>query len=125
MTTYNRDWAYHTIFVTALEGGIGYWSTCSKYHWRVKGTEAEEDLKGFFAVIRDTEDEDATDQRVDRAVIAKGVGPFQEWARNHPNDYYMAASRDLRNGKWDELDVDAEIADMIVQFGLFGKVVYG
>lgn len=120
-----RDKAYHTIFVTALEGGIGYWSTCSRYKWFLPNTNYEEDLQGFHAIIRDTEAEDDKDQRIDRAVIAKGVGLYIPWAIDHRNRYYADAAKHLRDGKWDDLDVDAEIADMIVQFGLCGEVVYG
>ena len=32
------------VFVTALEGGIGYWSVAEEYHWKKDG----EDLDGFF-----------------------------------------------------------------------------
>lgn len=121
----HREQAYADIFVTAIEGGIGYWSTCSEYRWRKPGTE-EQDLAGFRAVVLEMDDDDAQDMTIDLRVIKKGVRRFvqeYEGAVNMP--YFHRAATCLRLGKWDDLDVDADIADAIVQFGLFSKVVYG
>jgi hypothetical protein len=122
------------IFTTALEGGISYWSSCSTYHWS-KG-DGSSDLDGFYAAI--TDEEDGTDYRIDRQVIQRGVGLFVRYCNGEinsnggpgdgqrlPSDHYwrqfLAANR--TNG--DDGDYDADVADNIVQFGLFGKVVYG
>ncbi|MFM1966787.1 MAG: hypothetical protein RL134_2512, partial [Actinomycetota bacterium] len=46
------DRVLHDVFVTAMEGGIGYWSGCSSYRWSLDGGEVD-DLTGFRAVIHD------------------------------------------------------------------------
>lgn len=124
-----RDQAYFDIFVTALEGGIGYWSVCHEYRWRRPGTDGTvdevQDTLGFHAVISE---EDGVTKRhtINRETIAKGVREFIAWAKEgNPSTYFKQAAVDLDWGKWDDLDVDADIADAIVQFGLFGKLVFG
>lgn len=143
-TPTKRDQAYFDIFVTALEGGIGYWSNCKRYHW-TNDQGATEDLAGYHADIYDVESpieegplpEGATGAgrigeyrvalyRIDRAVIAKGVGAFGRYFRDAASTSYTGrARRDLAQGHWDHLDIDAGIADSIVQLGLFGDVIYG
>lgn len=124
-----RDAAYHTIFVTALEGGVNYWATCSEYRWSKRspdGVGRVDDVLGFKAVIHDEEDPGSPGLTVNRAVIAKGVGLFvKEYLTAVKMPYFQQAATCLRYGKWDDLDVDADIADVIVQFGLFGEVFYG
>lgn len=115
------------VFVTALEGGIGYWSQASVYHWS-KGAVVEddvpreiEDLEGFFAVIHDVEDDDK-EYRVDRDVIKKGIA----WLKKNPlgSSYHRVAVLDLASGN-EDVDYDADTADAIVQAGLFEEIVYG
>jgi hypothetical protein len=144
-----RDEAYFNVFVTALEGGIGYWSQCQLYVWT--GEDGHEDPTGFHAEIIDVEssaeDYDPKDHpdmigtvtlgpgaeevavfRIDRAVIARGVGLFIKKAKEvpwSPKSYFGQAAVCLDWGQWDDLDIDATIADEIVQLGLFGKAIYG
>jgi hypothetical protein len=54
--TEGRKSFLHSVFTTALEGGIGYWSYCEKYRWSKDGGD-EEDLDGFHAVLTSTEDD--------------------------------------------------------------------
>ena len=121
--------ALHAIFVTALEGGIGYWSTATSYKW---SNEDGDDLLGFHADIFETEevDEDEEDaaiptRRIDAQVVARGLialatskkGPFRD-----------LCIRILLGGQTadDALgECDADAADAIVQMGLFGEIVYG
>jgi len=136
-----RDRAYLSIFITALEGGIGYWSSCTVYHWTTATAEQNaldhEDVLGFHATIKDLDEEwfgdllpetkkdERTQQvRIDRSTIARGVGLFLK-KDYRPDSYFGRAKAALQWGKWDELDVDADIADSIVQLGLFGEVVFG
>lgn len=108
------------LFVTALEGGIGYWSECHRYHWM--NTDGSDDLHGFFATIKDTErDGDSPVVTIDRNIILKG--------------YRLATSLFSHKLAWsierpplvlgDEWDFDSFDADMIVQLGLYSEVVYG
>lgn len=132
-----RDEAYFDIFITALEGGINYWAACNEYRWMLQGADPTQpfddiqDVTGFRAVIFDHEDGDkdtatGDDLKViDRAAIARGVSKYVEWAKDHTQPYLKRAAIDLRDGNWDDLDVDATIADCIVQFAIFGEVVFG
>jgi hypothetical protein len=139
--TTERDSAYLSIFITALEGGIGYWSACSRYHWTTATKEQNpldhEDVLGFYATIHDregewfdelldevTKDEDQRSVRIDRAVIARGVGKFIK-KDYRPDSYFGRAKVALQWSKWDDLDVDADIADVIVQLGIFEKEIFG
>jgi hypothetical protein len=109
-------------FVTALEGGIGYWSSARVYRW--KGADGEEDHTGFCAVI-EIEDEDEDDLRTITApVIEAGYLAIVERRVKVCDSIYKAIVLG-----WADVDgggyVDADAADCIVQAGLFGEVVYG
>ena len=122
MTTYH-DQLFHDIFTTALEGGINYWAECSEYHWHNGDGYDDEDYEGFFAVIHDCEDDDKT-YTVNRAVISKG---YALAAGEAGNKYCWSVSRPplvpTEDNEWE--DFDASDADIIVQLGLFGEVIYG
>jgi hypothetical protein len=124
-----RERMLNSVFTTALEGGIGYWSQCTEYRWHVAGTDAVEALD-FIAVIIETGDGDGTDQFViDRTVISRGTRKFYEHMRRlsqegTANRYQWQAAKDLHHGNWDEADYDSDTADLIVQFGLFGEARY-
>ena len=132
-TVSTRDQLLFHLFVTALEGGIGYWSQCSTYHNSRpddNATPYQDDIFGFHAVIHEIDDESATFEelpvhRIDRTVIAKGyrLATSKEWrnrlawSSGEKPPFIVTADTD-----W---DFDAGDADMIVQLGLFGDVVYG
>lgn len=110
-----RNGLLEDLFITALEGGINYWARVVTYHY----TDGE-----FIAVILDMEEDDEQ-HTVDRKVMSRGYrlacGEWRDrlaWSSERPPMVVTAASRD----GW---DFDAYDADMIVQLGLFGKVVYG
>jgi hypothetical protein len=117
------------IITGAVEGGIGYWSECAQYQWddddgvhvvvgkRVKtvGTTAlihAEDKTGVKRGFWITPD-----------VIQKGIEEIEReihLTRSDLRETILAASRENEAG-----DVDADCADVIVQAGLFGELVYG
>jgi hypothetical protein len=116
-----RDQLLHDLFTTGLEGGIGYWCWCKSYRWSTDGGSTP-DLHGFRAVICDPEEE--TDHVVDRKVVAKGYRlATHEWrdklAWSSSGKPPLVITDDT------DWDFDAGDADMIVQLGLFGEVVYG
>jgi hypothetical protein len=122
----------HSVFVTALEGGIGYWSTCSKYVWSKDGKGEEEDLAGFHAIVCDTEDEDAVPFRIDAELIQRGITQFIAKDFNPRHSGYVRIQRLClalqRGGSAAEdalCEMDAGDADCIVQMGHFNEVVYG
>jgi hypothetical protein len=120
-----RDKALNMAFTTAMEGGVGYWSTCSRYHWSLGDGRTE--AKDFIAVVHDIYDEDEPPAAhvIDRTVIARGIRKAYEhkgWT-----EYHMTALRMLNFGRYEDhldIDMDADTGDLIVQFGLFGEQVY-
>lgn len=133
----DRKQFLHDIFVCALEGGIGYWSQCSNYRWAKP--DGSEDLDGFGADIIDIEDDDKA-YRIDINVISRGVNKIAKaqapyWQPNGPERTQCAdveyltgyCARTVRAASFenDASEIDADLADQIVQVGLFGKVVYG
>lgn len=118
----DRDKAYCDVFTTALEGGIGYWSSCARYHWSVNG-DGETQALDFIAVIQDEEDQAVgTYYVIDRGVIARGIR--LAYKRGNWATYHARALYDLNYGKWDDADFDSDTADLIVQMGLFGEYRY-
>lgn len=87
------------VLTTAVEGGIGYWSA-----------------------VRDmARNNDSTVKWVQLVDLEDG-GEFMVTA----NIVLNGLQRALNDGLSIDLDdIDAEAADMIVQCGVFGKVVYG
>jgi hypothetical protein len=119
---------YLDLFTTALEGGIGYWSECSQYHWSNEshdGRVVREDHKGFYAVITESEEDDGDHEHtINREVMARGYrhATSAEWRNKLA---WSSAKPPLVVGPDTDWDYDASDADMIVQLGLFGTVVYG
>lgn len=116
----------HDIFTTALEGGIGYWSECSAYHWSKGGPDHEADLDFFHAIIEETEsgEDEPPTHRIDREVILRGLSRLftGEYRGLHSSTAgrIMEAAITGNSGR-----LDASDADCLVQVGLFGEVVYG
>ena len=93
------------VFNTAMEGGVNYWAAFDEYQWLGLGLE-------FFATVRDMEDEDAEWLRVDAETIRKGITLAAEMGRREISSILAE-------------DYDAYDADVIVQLGLFGEIVFG
>lgn len=149
-----RDQYLLDIFTTALEGGIGYWSQCTDYHWC--NDDGTEDLRGFYATIV-VPAEDLTDEelayarergqgtaahyttwrgdlaeaygfRIDRTVIARGwkLGATTPVVDGQTHHWQCGDGRPpLVITEDTEWDYDACDADAIVQYGLFGKTIFG
>lgn len=152
---------FHSMFVTAMEGGIDYWAFRREYSWSKGGAgaihiakAAEEDLDGFYAYILPSEEEwgveevfcDTGDLKrtlsdeqqrqslyVGRAVIERGWNLFMDKviaAAKSEDDgadcsrkyFRQAVIQYLTDGE--DGDSDADVADIVVQLGLFGEIVY-
>lgn len=109
------------LFNTALEGGIGYWSEASSYHW--SNEDGTEDHQGFYADILDPNGY-FEPVRIDRKVMAKGYRLATTTWRDRL-DWSSGEKPPLVVGPDTDWDFDAGDADMIVQLGLFEDVVYG
>jgi hypothetical protein len=111
----------HGLFTTALEGGIGYWSQCSSYRWSTGDGETD-DFMHYHANIVDAED-DGVPYRIDRDTMSRGYtlatttwSDRLAWSTEPPP---VVVTDDT------DWDYDAGDADLIVQLGLFGEVIYG
>lgn len=150
--TDNRKKFFHYLFTTAIEGGIDDWAVVEAYSWsKTEGKMADgkvvEDLDNFYATITSTEDDWGVDRlatgyaigdneelRIDLSVIERGWYKFMDLVlravKEERNDvsfsdpYYRQAIiqylTDMEDG-----DSDANVADIVVQLGLFGEYVYG
>jgi hypothetical protein len=124
------------ILTTAVEGGINYWASVSDYRWwdpDLDGGKAlhAEGLCNAYAVIHDQEGdrtgEHGTLVTVDDIARALGIirqGPVEFLAAD-VRTAIIAHDRSNGEPEGSYMDIDAGIADEIVQVALFGKVVYG
>jgi hypothetical protein len=124
------------IIVTAVEGGIGYWSQVSDYHYWFP----QEYLRGgavhrggepnAYVTIHDIEEDDPGFasvtigvERVAAALARLRRGPVAGLGESLRADI---VANDRTNGEPDgHQDVDAVLADAIVQVALFGEVRFG
>lgn len=99
----------HDILTTAVEGGINYWAA-------LHVVSRDDDLNVLSVVLSDAEDDDEPQLIVNRDTIIKGI-------ENIFNDKQLSHIH-ARLLKGEDFDYDADDADMIVQYGLFGQLVY-
>jgi hypothetical protein len=119
-TTTPLSTTYHDEFVTAIEGGITYWSEVVQY---------DPDWPEWFATIIDIEGQS---HRINEATIRLGLRRLADAGANTPSPFQRIrdAARSLlySGGKdteaWEDVQ-DADTADMVVQYALFGELVYG
>ncbi len=124
MAISERDLNLNMVFTTAIEGGINYWAKVVDYEWSAKGEEIAE----FFAEIREYDEESEKIRLISRHTISRGITRAYQYARENVDKfdlYQRRAITDLKYGRWDDVDYDAITADIVVQFGLFGELVYG
>lgn len=120
------DDLYLAIFTTALEGGIGYWAESSNYHWSFP--DGSPDTLGFYSdvTVEGITDEEHNDYTIGRSVIVKGyrlaTKPVHRNALRWSTTPPLPPDYVTEDTDW---DFDANDADMIVQLGLFGEVVFG
>lgn len=105
------------IMCTALEGGITYWCCEAKVIGKHFGEYASEQIsRGGELKLYDAESDDVWTLTRDK--LLNGIKLWAEWGGDQCNAIQG-------NGTLDTSEIDAEIADMIVQYALFGEVVFG
>ena len=110
------------IMVSALEGGICYWCDRVTVEGQYLGKYASEQIsRGGTLKVHVTEPFDEQDTEWYELDIEKFIQGFRLWLENS-GDCYGAVSGD---GKVDCGEIDAGCADAIIQYALFGEVVYG
>ena len=106
------------IMVAALEGGCNYW--CSEAEVveerRCADWGHEQIARGGALILHDAESDDKWELSIGN--FTKG---FRLWLENG-DDRYGAVSGD---GTVDTGEIDGEMADLIIQYALFGEVVFG
>ncbi len=121
---------YADVLTTAVEGGIGYWSRVSVYHWYhpglTEGTAApgEHESANAYATIHPVEDDEWDVKELTIPLIEKALN-----AIDADLDHKLMSARWRRHilGAWfsdDAGDIDASDADLIAQIAVFGEQVY-
>jgi len=108
---------FENICVTALEGGIGYWACLDNTgkDWDAKPKDVPTSV-WFWKLLKDGKTLHFTDAEDDDGDYFLGM-----------DSLYCGITKAIEQGDWDgDIDmIDAEVADMIFQYGIFGEVVYG
>ena len=103
------------IMVTALEGGITYWCGRAEVVGEMLGNSASEQIsRGGSLILHDAESSDKWE--LTREKFLEGVALFfkeNDWL--HVEDYAFV----------DLGEMDADCADCVIQYALFGKQVFG
>lgn len=106
------------ILCTANEGGIGYWA----YTSNILRTEADEWEYASF-VVEDTMGEDDWRHVVDYDAVRRGIAKMLEPDAKVRHSTVAHTLNAVAND--DAGEIDADVADAIVQFACFGEIVYG
>jgi hypothetical protein len=93
------------LFVTACEGGINYWADVSNY-----------DFVKITATVLDIEDR--TEYNVNACTIIDGVLTVADSLRY--DDTYLALMQEIQHTTYDAIG-----ADIVLQMGIFGELIYG
>lgn len=104
------------ILITAVEGGIGYWSQVVTYRW----TEGPQHTQADIVV--DIGDGEIKDYKINLDVIEKGLKALLVLDNVNPGIRSMASDAVAEN---DAAHIDSDAADVIVQLGLLDEIVYG
>lgn len=120
LTTENID----DIMVAALEGGINYWCGEAEVveEKRVADWGHEQIARDGVLILHDAESDDKWELTLEK--FLKG---FKLWLEND-GGYAVCASVDNGSIDQNEIDtcnIDGDAADMIVQYALFGELVFG
>ena len=105
------------IMATAREGGINYWCDKATVVGNYLGEFASEQIaRGGTLKLHDAEEN--KNHLLTRDGLLKGIKMAIE--NNYFTDYGWHNGKEL-----DTCNVDAEVADVIIQLAIFGDVVYG
>lgn len=114
ITITNQD--IDDIMCTALEGGINYWCSKAKVIGKYLGEYASEQISRGGVLMLYPEGEPPCDLTKEK--LLNGI----QQAIN--NDWYIDYHWYDANGI-DTCNIDADVADAIIQLALFGEMVYG
>lgn len=105
------------IMVTALEGGIAYWCRKAKVVGDYLGEYASDQIsRGGSLILYDAESSDHWELDLEKLLHGIEKAIEDNWFDDY--DWYV-------DGKLDCCQIDAEVADTIVQLALFDDIVFG
>ncbi len=103
------------IMSAALDGGITYWCSRAEVVGEYLGEYASEQIsRGGSLILYDTEDGHSFE-----LTLEKFLNGLQLWVENI-RSFSLAF-----DGRLDMDEIDADVADAIVQYALFNEIVYG
>ena len=114
----------------AVEGGTNYWAEVQNYNWQEWYDEEQKNIKDLpddYVFVEIREDSDLVDperfsntwMQLTKHNLEKGV---MAMIQNMP--HLIHGIDNLGNGHV-EMDLDATSCDVVVQYALFGEVIYG
>lgn len=131
----------HDVMITALEGGVGYWSVAdqivrhdddrlwyARYTLYCRDDDAPKDAGECGLSTREAPVPVCQGHLVDPDAIARGMGLATRPERDSDEiGWHYSNRRHVieANRENDAGDIDAGDADCIVQLSAFGKVIYG
>lgn len=105
------------IMAAALEGGINYWCCKAGVVGKYLGEYASDQIsRGGKLKLYDAESDDVWELDIE-----KFMQGFRLWIENGQNDCSVVRG----DGSIDTYEIDAVIADEIIQYSLFGEIVFG
>lgn len=105
------------IMVAALEGGITYWCREAKVVGDFLGDYASEQIsRGGKLTLHDAESEKVWE--LDRDKFLNGI---KLWIQNGMDEYHALGA----DGTLDCCEIDSAMADLIIQFAIFGEIIFG
>ena len=115
------------IVATAFEGGFTYWCNAAKVVGKKLGKYTSDQIsrggKITIWVSEPFDDKDTKKCELTKPKFMKGLKMYLE----NPNAPYNILTYDEETNKpiVDTAEVDADVADMILQYALFGEIIYG
>lgn len=105
------------IMCSALDGGITYWCDAAEVFGDYLGTYSFEQIsRGGTLILHDAESEDKWS--LDAEKLLEGIKLWYENGYDKYNAVYAS-------GYIDTCQIDGEAADIIIQYALFGDIVFG
>tara|TARA_R100001510_G_C7642130_1_gene199726 strand:+ start:1165 stop:1575 length:411 start_codon:yes stop_codon:yes gene_type:complete len=105
------------VWVTALEGGSNYWIDRVSYDDKFSIKSGTDLLKNFEVTVHHNADDWSGDYG--EVTVGKSLDIVARGINSLPPDVKMSVMFP------ETCDIDAEIADTVIQCGLFGSAVYG
>jgi hypothetical protein len=105
------------IITAALEGGINYWCNEAEVVGEYLGEYASEQIsKGGTIILHDAESEDTWELNLEKLLRGIELAIEEEYLADY--EWYDADSIDT-------CQIDADVADAIIQFAIFEEIIFG